>query len=333
MPSITQVNQAANNASPPFDIAGTPFIMGGTRDAGTNRNTTASYARVQVYDTVLSAAQRDELYNQLVAAPSELPPPLAHYSFNDGTASDSSSNGLDGMLQGGAEVVEDDERGQVLALNLDDADDDYVTIDDPNGLLDFSGSGPHEGSATTMAWVKSGIEGDWTVHTTIFSQGEWDDGISLSLKGDVDPDGQIWVAGDGTHAVVHRSDTAPSTLEWHHVAVTFDFDGLETLITMYIDGEKTGFSQGDGITPVQVSAPVNGMSRIGLEDRSGDGSLARWGYNGYLDDLRISMSPLPRPRSRPPRREATVPGLVPVRSRRGATPPAPTSSSPGGTAT
>ena len=125
--------------------------MGGTRDAGTNRNTTASYARVQVYDTVLSAAQRDELYSQLVAAPSELPPPLAHYSFNDGTASDSSSNGLDGMLQGGAEVVEDDERGQVLALNLDDADDDYVTIDDPNGLLDFSASGPHEGSATTMA--------------------------------------------------------------------------------------------------------------------------------------------------------------------------------------
>ncbi|MBN1361817.1 MAG: hypothetical protein JW993_14570 [Sedimentisphaerales bacterium] len=194
---------------------------------------------------------------------------------------DSSGNGIDGVLEGGAAIVNDPERGPVFQQN--DVAANYVSIADPGGLLNFSSSGPHQGSATIAAWVKSA--GTWTNHDAIFSQGEWDDGISLSIKGDTSPAGQLWLAGDGTHSVTFRSDVAVPTEGWHHVAATFAFDGANTVVTLYLDGQATGFSQGNGTIPGQVSAPVGGISRIGLEDRNG--SAPRWPFNGSIDDVRI----------------------------------------------
>ncbi len=206
----------------------------------------------------------------------------------DGTSgnvvADSSGNGIDGVLRGAAAIVNDAERGPVFQQN--DAIANFISIADPGGLLNFSGSGPHQGSATIAAWVKS--NGNWTNHDTIFSQGEWDDGIGLSIKGDTSPAGQLWLAGDGTHAVTFRSDVAVPTGSWHHVAATFAYDGTNTIVTLYLDGEPTGFAQGNGSRiPGRVTAPVGGISRIGLEDRSGSGSSPRWPFNGSIDDVAV----------------------------------------------
>ena len=196
---------------------------------------------------------------------------------------DSSGNGLDGALQGAAAIVNDAQRGPVFQEN--DAAANYISIVDPRGLLNFSATGPHQGSATLAAWVKS--NGNWTSHDTIFSQGEWDDGIGLSIKADTSPAGQLWLAGDGTHAVTFRSDVAVPTGAWHHVAATFAYDGTTTVVTLYLDGETTGFAQGDGRIPGRVTAPVGGISRIGLEDRSGSGASPRWPFNGSIDDVAV----------------------------------------------
>jgi len=197
--------------------------------------------------------------------------------------SDSSGNGLDGVLQGAAAVVNDAQRGPVFQQN--DVAANHILIADPGRLLNFGATGPHQGSATIMAWVKS--NGNWTSHDTVFSQGEWDDGIGLSIKADTSPAGQLWLAGDGTHAVTFRSDVAVPTGSWHHVAATFAYDGAATVVTLYLDGEPTGFAQGNGRIPGRVTAPVGGVSRIGLEDRSGSGSSPRWPFNGSIDDVAV----------------------------------------------
>jgi hypothetical protein len=211
---------------------------------------------------------------------------VGHWQLDEtsGTvAADSSGNGINGVLQGAAALVNDAERGPVFQQN--DVAANYILIADPGGLLNFSSTGPHQGSATIAAWVKS--NGNWTNHDTIFSQGEWDDGIGLSIKGDTSPAGQLWLAGDGTHAVTFRSDVAAPTVGWHHVAATFAYDGTTTVVTFYLDGVPTGFAQGNGRLPGRVTAPVGGVSRIGLEDRSGTGSSPRWPFNGSIDDVAV----------------------------------------------
>jgi len=220
---------------------------------------------------------------------------VARYTFDDGTAGDSSGNGLNGTLQGAAAVVNDGERGKVLQLAGVLAD--YVMISDPSGVLNFGASGSQQGSATVAAWIKSGLGGDWATHSTVFSQGEWDTGASLSLKGDTTPDGQIWINGDDAHSAgeVFRSDVAPDGTVWSHVAVTFDYDAGSntTQVRMYLNGVQTGMAEGDpdsdgvGILTPRLDSPTGGTNRIGLEDLSGTGSSPRWPFNGMIDDLQV----------------------------------------------
>jgi regulation of enolase protein 1 (concanavalin A-like superfamily) len=209
---------------------------------------------------------------------------VALWKFDEASGNvvaDSSGNGIDGVLQGAAAIVNDAERGLVFQQN--DVAANFIQIADPGKLLNFSATGPHQGSATTMAWVKS--NGNWTSHDTIFSQGEWDDGIGLTIKADTSPAGQLWLAGDGTHATVQRSNVAVPTGGWHHVAATFAYNGTNTVITLYLDGEPTGFAEGTGNLPGRVTAPVGGISRIGLENR--DGANPRWPLNGSIDDVAV----------------------------------------------
>lgn len=212
---------------------------------------------------------------------------IAQYSFDDGTANDSTANAINGMFEGAAAAVADGTRpaapagNQVLELDGDSAN--YVSIADPGGLLDFSTTG----NATVAAWVR-GPQGqtDWKNHSSIFSQGEWNDGASLTLKGDVDPDGAIWAGKSGDNTLL--SDAAPAYAQWQHVAATWSYDGANTTVTFYLNGVATGYSLGDpGTLGGTIVAPVNGISRIGLEDRNGDGSGARWAWAGRIDEVRV----------------------------------------------
>ena len=59
---------------------------------------------------------------------------LGRWNFDDGTANDSSGYGHNGTLVGNATIIDDAERGKVLAL---DGTGDYVDLG--NGSLDQSG--------------------------------------------------------------------------------------------------------------------------------------------------------------------------------------------------
>jgi hypothetical protein len=181
-------------------------------------------------------------------------------------------------------------------LQVNDVAGSYVEIDDPSGVLNFSDSGPHQGSATVAAWVKS-ADGTWTNHDALLSQGEWDDGLSMTIKADAG--GEIWLAGDHTHGQTFRSDTGVPTDGWHHVAATFAYDGTNTAITFYIDGVATGYDPGNdttGLLDQRVTAPLNDITRIGMENRHPtDPTGERWPFNGLIDDVRIYDTALSAP--------------------------------------
>ncbi len=225
---------------------------------------------------------------------------LAQYLFEDGTAGDTSGNGLHGTLVGSAAVV-DVTGGKVLQLDgIDnDANSAFVDIADPCGLLDFSVSG----NGTVAAWVLMDASKN---HNAIFSQGEWRDGLSLTVKGDTNPADQLWTGRDQSSPLsddVFRSDVGIPAGLWTHVALTlnYDADADETSVGLYINGVATGLAEGDGTITGKVIAPVAGASRIGMEDRDGDGALdadgdgsGRWAWNGLIDDVRlysVALSP------------------------------------------
>jgi hypothetical protein len=224
---------------------------------------------------------------------------LARWSFDSGDASEG-INGLDGILHGNATVGNDAERGMVLVL--DDVSDatvegsSHVEILDPTGLLDFGADGPHQGSASVTGWVNSAA---FTNHDPIFNQGEWRNGIGVSVK--PDNNNALWAGCEGPGCSANTSvNSSPGVVgdgTWQHVAATwnYDTDANTTVVTFYINGEPTGYDAAgvtDGIMPGRVTSPIDndsdgvGNSRIGLEWRD-TGATQRWPFSGMLDDIRV----------------------------------------------
>ncbi len=124
---LSNVTSAANNDLQTFDF---PDITGGyVRVVGhmSNYDTWNNYAEVEVWGS---------------QTPVELL--MAHYTFDNGTADDSSGNGNDGTLAGTATVVNDPQRGNVLSL---DGSGGKVDLGNPSGL-DITGP------ITVAAWVR-----------------------------------------------------------------------------------------------------------------------------------------------------------------------------------
>jgi hypothetical protein len=233
--------------------------------------------------------------------------PIARYNFEGGNANDPYS-GLNGTLNGTAAIVADANanRGMVLQLDGIDADLDsgHVDIADPTGLLNFGATGTRQGSVTVAAWVYSD---DWTVHSSLLNQGEWRNGIGFSVKADSPAGGctecSLWVGAepfndpDGLNISVpaneaHRSDALVPQSDWHHVATTWDYDGTQTTINFYLDGQPSGFLEG-GVMAGRVTPPIDndgdgvGNTRIGAEWRDMNPANLRWVYSGLIDDLMI----------------------------------------------
>ncbi|MBN1361549.1 MAG: hypothetical protein JW993_13205 [Sedimentisphaerales bacterium] len=218
---------------------------------------------------------------------------LAQYLFEDGAARDTSGNGLDGVLVGSAAIV-DVAGGKVLQLDGvdNDANSAFVDLPDSNDLLDFSVSG----NATVAAWVLMDVSKN---HNAIFSQGEWRDGLSLTIKGDTNPADQLWTGKDQSSPTPDdtlRSDVGIPVGVWTHVALTLDYDADAdvTNVVLYLNGVPTGLAQGNGTIVGKVIAPVAGASRIGMEDRDGDGAVdadgdgsGRWVWDGLIDNVHI----------------------------------------------
>jgi hypothetical protein len=212
------------------------------------------------------------------------PIPVARFTFDDGTAGDSSGNNLNGALIGNAQIIADSTRpfagagNKVLSLDgqssVTGTNQSYVNISDSGGMLNFSGTG----NATVMAWVFVKLTKS---HNAIFSQGEWRNGASLTVKGDTSPVNLLW-AGRTSPAESFNSFGAVPLQQWMHVAVTWSFTGSNTLVTFYTNGVANGTFTMTGT----LQAPING-SAIGREWRDATPADLRWAFNGLIDDLRV----------------------------------------------
>jgi len=192
-------------------------------------------------------------------------PLVAHLSFDDGTANDSSGYGNHGLLLNGASVVEDPIRGRVLNL---DGLDDFVDLGNSDSL-----NLSDNNQATICAWVKLAVSQN---HNTILSKGEWKEAYSLVVKGDTTPDDQLWTGNDTS---VFSGSSVPLKA-WTHVAVTLDGD----LTTFYMNGEVAGAANQDRGNAIDNTA--TGVS-IGREQYAGSLPAGRWFFSGQMDDVRI----------------------------------------------
>ncbi|HDS85492.1 MAG TPA: hypothetical protein ENN97_09900 [Phycisphaerales bacterium] len=191
---------------------------------------------------------------------------VAHYSFDDGTATDASGNGLHGEVIGPVQFVYDEERGGTV-IELDGSSS-YINLGNPPEL-DFSVGG----NATVAVWINMAVQKN---HNQVFAQGEWRDGIGISIKGDTNPPNQVWTGGRDTIL----SGEAVPVGEWTHVAVTVS-DYYD--VSIYINGELVA----TGVRSDALGSPAAPGSGIGREWRSASPGDLRWVFAGRIDDVQL----------------------------------------------
>ena len=171
--------------------------------------------------------------------------PLAHtasadlvgfWEFEDaagGVIEDSSGNGYNGMIVGGAEVVTDPVRGQVLR-NVTGGGVDLFDV--PNPVPDFAANS----SITLAAWVKpeaaSTTNYDYVIQlgangdNPIVSLGIGTDGRLRSYSETDQPGGNADQVNLASDSVVEEG----AFVDWHHIAVVYD--RVTDTGRFYIDG-------------------------------------------------------------------------------------------------
>jgi hypothetical protein len=181
-------------------------------------------------------------------------PLLAAYDF-EGNANDSSGNGNDGTLMGGATIVDG-------VLNLGGSVDDYVDVPHADSLT-------VDDEVTVMAWIKAerhnAAGGNWQA---ILAKGN--SPRSYSFYTYTNGTLHFSTAGTGTNS----STTVPLN-EWVHVAAQVK-DGAHQY---YINGERAG-GGGSGISLPGSSDTAS--VRIGRTQEGGNN-----GFLGQIDDVHI----------------------------------------------
>ncbi len=215
---------------------------------------------------------------------------VALYTFEDGTAADASGNGLHGEVIGPVQFVYDEERGGTV-IELDGSSS-YINLGNPPEL-DFSVGG----NATVAAWINMAVQKN---HNQVFAQGEWRDGIGISIKGDTNPPNQIWTGGRDTIL----SDEPVPVGQWTHVAVTVS-DNYD--VSIYINGELVG----TGVRSHALGSPAAPGSGIGREWRSTSPGDLRWIFAGRIDDVQLFNVAIPA---------SEVPGLMELTTRQAMNP-------------
>ena len=192
--------------------------------------------------------------------------PIAHYTFDDGTATDVSGNGYDGTLLGdpnaAAQVVEDPEMGHVLQLN-----GRGMQVDGPFDIAT---------SFTLASWIKIDIPrvgrffsgGPWwfrtddqagSDHTWIevrYPEGQFLDKFNTATE--ANPEGQL----DG---------------QWHHYAFVLDDTGK---FIAYFDGVPAPAR--DGSERAHDFAGAIEKIFFGTQNENFGNAL-----QGYMDDIRV----------------------------------------------
>lgn len=191
-------------------------------------------------------------------------PPIASYSFDDGTGttlSDSSGNGYDGVFSDSPTWTTGKHAG---ALSYDGTDNV-----DLGGALPISGVN----KLTLMAWVRRAASREMVE----IGRQSLDTGDTIAIEAWNDGNVYFGVSGPGGYAggYVPLDDT-----NWHHVVLVFDGtqSGNVARLKGYIDGFPQILSFEPGIVPSQTS---NSATPFGLGMVKGAHS------NGLIDDVRI----------------------------------------------
>jgi concanavalin A-like lectin/glucanase superfamily protein/F5/8 type C domain-containing protein len=203
---------------------------------------------------------------------------LAHYDF-EGSANDSSGNGLDGAIVDG-ELVSPGKLGEGMAVQVNDAG--YVDLGNP-ASLDFS-----TGDWTVSAWYKTGMTGtgDDNKGTIYAKGGDSGGGHRYCLIMSEVTEGVIsLVTDDNATKFVVDSTSVTNDDEWHSVVGQRDGTELNIFIDGLLEGTDTASADYDLAGTVQHNA------YIGAVTNNGDGSLYKL-FIGLLDDVRVYDSAL-----------------------------------------
>jgi hypothetical protein len=197
---------------------------------------------------------------------------VAHWRL-DGSVTDSSGNGHDGVIFGNPKWVDGKVSG---ALEFDG--DDRVEMPGTSAAEGFAAL---EGEVTWAAWFKTSGGG---ALNTIMCQGPPGAAhVQGNRSINVEASGVIMIRAHSVGALTSlNSNAAVNDGEWHHVAVTiaFETDGANDTMKVYIDGD---LSQGYETDTVNI----NQHSGVASDFIMTLGARGSTPFNGLIDDVRI----------------------------------------------
>ena len=251
-------------------------------DSGDPQNQLGYY--VSVYDGKVQLSMYDfeheawlPAYHYTVDLTDEVPAgKVLDVNFDDETANDTSGNNNNGKLVGDIEFVDGVKGKAIHIVNDETAVEakqyvDFGKVEDLRfGKEDF----------TIMFWYKGTKEMD--TEGAVISNKDWDSGANPGFAIGTFTDPRPGIGLNFTVEGSSRKDTgrysSATDGKWHHIAATFDRDGM---MTLYIDGKKvdsTSISADLGKT-----IDVNDLNLI----LGADGNKHYPVNDSYIDELKI----------------------------------------------
>ncbi|MBF0522289.1 MAG: LamG domain-containing protein [Candidatus Omnitrophica bacterium] len=225
---------------------------------------------VRVYNTALSTAQIKGIY--LDGDPNL----VAHWTFDDGTATDSMGN-YDGTLNNGPTKVSGKVGSGALSFT---SSNQNVSI--PTDIIALNNASKF----SITGWAN--IKGDWgNGGNAIFGKlsDYWHD-IDLMVSSNHDWFMQVDNSAD--HDSTGFVNNSSLDNQWAFVSGVFDGtkDGDDNRLKLYLNGAPQSLSFNN--TPFPATSPNIPGAPQAIGSYAGSG----WNFNGYLDDIRIYSKPL-----------------------------------------
>jgi hypothetical protein len=203
-----------------------------------------------------------------VAPPANLPTIptkdlIAFYPFNDGEATDSSGNGHDATLKGGASVS--------TFLTIRNNATDHVTLPHTpfDGIEDFAIS----------VWVRISTLHTGGDHSIISGANSTQDNALFVLYTPLNDTWSLGLNQDG--GATFDTTSTVEDMDWHHVVVMRN----GSIGRLYLDNHQIG--DGATVSAAEIILGRNGLLLGQEQDSLGDTFNAGQSWAGDLDNLRI----------------------------------------------